>query len=316
MARFEQSAGNNPPRIAVLLPTYNGARYVEEQIRSILSQKNVRVHIFINDDGSTDGTVDLILSLFGEDVTFIDPKKCGGSAQNFFYLLRAAPWDDFDFVSLSDQDDIWLPNKLDRAVGEITRLTLAAYSSDVKAFWEGGKTAYIKKSQPQRRYDYMFEAGGPGCTHVYTKETAGKLRDFLNGLPREILAGLELHDWLFYAYCRENALRWKTDDEANMLYRQHTENVFGAAIGISAIISRLSMLGGGWYYNQVMKTALATGADNPASAFLKQRSATTLFRLWKEARELRRSKGHAYIVALVLGFWWVRNPDRSSPEKQ
>lgn len=106
------------PVVAVLMSTYNGEKYLEEQIDSILKQKNVEVHLVVRDDGSTDSTT-AILSKYqrmgclewrqGENV---------GYTESFMKLCVHAP--KADYYAFADQDDVWLSDKLENALKELT----------------------------------------------------------------------------------------------------------------------------------------------------------------------------------------------------
>ena len=75
---------------------------------------------------------------------FIKIKNTGNAAQNFFQLILKINFNKYDFVALSDQDDIWNKNKLNRAITKIDKLNLDCYSSDVSILYEDGKTKYLK----------------------------------------------------------------------------------------------------------------------------------------------------------------------------
>ena len=148
------------PSVAVCLAAFNGTRHLQAQMDSILGQVGVAATVFVSVDRSTDGTEAWFGRLASEDdrvVLLPFGEKFGGAASNFFRLLREADFADFDYVAFADQDDIWLPGKLKRAVEQITLLNMDGYSSDVLAFWESGRSCYIKKSYPQRLWDYLFE---------------------------------------------------------------------------------------------------------------------------------------------------------------
>jgi glycosyltransferase involved in cell wall biosynthesis len=99
------------PRVAVLIPTYQGKSFLETQIESILNQKDVIVDIYICDDGSSDGTFELLLKLNSRlnFAALIQTSRIGSTAA-FFRLLCLVK--DADFVAFSDQDDVWMSNKL------------------------------------------------------------------------------------------------------------------------------------------------------------------------------------------------------------
>jgi glycosyltransferase involved in cell wall biosynthesis len=99
------------PLVRVLLATYNGQRFLKEQITSIQSQKSVRVEIDVLDDGSTDGSLEILEEYLRQGTINVLSRAQGlGASFAFKMLLEAAK--DSDFFAFSDQDDIWLPNKL------------------------------------------------------------------------------------------------------------------------------------------------------------------------------------------------------------
>lgn len=101
--------------ISVCMATYNGARFIKEQIDSILPQLSADDELIISDDGSTDGTLDIIASYNDERINVLNHiPKLNFSAhekatENFENALSTAKG---DFIFLSDQDDIWFPNKV------------------------------------------------------------------------------------------------------------------------------------------------------------------------------------------------------------
>jgi glycosyltransferase involved in cell wall biosynthesis len=106
-------------KIKILLATYNGAKYIVEQLESLANQTYRDFSLYIRDDGSTDGTVELICAWLKQNPT-IDARVLEnnnislGYPECFFEILRLAG--DGDFYSFCDQDDIWLPEKLEIAV--------------------------------------------------------------------------------------------------------------------------------------------------------------------------------------------------------
>lgn len=246
------------PRIAVLLAAYQGIRWIEEQINSILSQKAVHVTLFISVDAcpeniKEDGTLALCkqVSEKYENVHLLPyGQRFGRAGANFFRLFKDVDLSSFDAVSLSDQDDIWFEAKLARAWEFLSQGRCQAYSSNVIAFWPDGRRKVIKKSYPQSRYDYLFEAAGPGCTYVFNRDIALKLQDFLMEHTND-LSSVALHDWLSYAYCRQQGVVWHIDNQATMLYRQHSDNEVGVNEGFSAHIKRFKLVSQHYYRNQV-----------------------------------------------------------------
>lgn len=243
------------PSIAILLSAYNGVEWIEEQVYTIINQKHVNIELFISVDLSTDDTYDLCKKLEQENTNIFVLEygdRFGGAAKNFFRLIRDVDFVGFDYVALADQDDIWNDSKLDHAVNMIEKNNLDGYSSDVLAFWKNGRKKLIKKSFPQKKFDYFFEGAGPGCTYVMKKNSVQKFKKFL--IENWINVNLvQLHDWMIYAYFRSQYMKWKIDDKPLMSYRQHRHNQVGLNLGLKAYAIRFNKIRNKWYRNEVLK---------------------------------------------------------------
>lgn len=259
------SAGNpNKPRFAVLLAVFNGVAYLQEQLDSILLQEDVDVEVFVSVDISTDGSeqwIDTVAA--GNTHIHVLPhgQRFGGAAPNFFRLFRDVSFDKFDYICLSDQDDIWLPKKLSRAQQVLEGHSAQAYSSNALAFWEDGKTAFICKSQAQTEWDYLFEAAGPGCTYVLKSALAKEIQ-LLAIDKSEDIAMVGLHDWFIYAYARSKDYGWHIDDQALIHYRQHAQNQVGMNSGLKAFMHRARKVSSGWALGQSALIARIIGMES------------------------------------------------------
>ncbi len=282
------------PNIAVLLAAYNGIEWVQEQIDSILDQINVNVDIYISVDYSNDGTYEICKSYANKKKSIhVLPygDKFGGAAKNFFRLIKDVNIQEYDFIAFSDQDDIWDKRKLSRAVQSITKYSLSAVSSDVVAFWYNGKEKYIKKSWPQKTYDYLFESAGPGSTYVFKEEAMTNFKRFLSQNWSEI-NNISFHDWLIYAYFRKEKLKWHIDNYPMLRYRQHLRNEAGANYGIQAYLNRIFLFKNKWYRKEVEKinSVLDTGISLNAQFIIKN--------FW----QLRRNPRDAIVLLLMTIF--------------
>lgn len=289
------------PTVAVLLSAYNGKEFISEQVDSIFNQSGVSVQLFISVDLSTDDTYDWCkqLETSNHNATVLEyGERFGGAAKNFYRLIKEVDFSSFDYVALSDQDDIWLPNKLSHAVKLITTKKLDAFSSDVVAFWEDGRETLVKKSFPQKNYDYSFEAAGPGCTYVLKVEVMQSFKDFLIENWTSVNQ-VDLHDWMIYAYCRSNGLQWSIDDTPLMRYRQHESNQVGFNSGLKSYLKRISMVKDNWYRIEVEKI-LAVLATTSHIEFTLNR-AFLVKRFW----QLRRRPRDVFVLLamLVLGIF-------------
>lgn len=285
------------PSVAVLLAAYNGMDWIEEQILSILSQKNTSIKIFISVDLSNDKTHQWCQSLAANNARIqVLPygEEFGGAARNFFRLIRDVVSSDFDYIALSDQDDIWESGKLQHAIRVIEKNNLDGYSSDVIAFWSNGRERLVKKSSPQKKFDYFFEAAGPGCTYVLKQHSLQKFKKFLINNWREINL-IESHDWLIYAFFRSRNMPWYIDNKPLMLYRQHELNQVGSNFGFLAYLKRIKMIKNGWYRSEVGKIAKVISINDGRLSLDK-------WTLIKNFYLLRRQSRDAFILLLMITF--------------
>ncbi|MGI6722765.1 MAG: glycosyltransferase [Arcobacteraceae bacterium] len=293
-------------KIAVLLASYNGVKYIKEQIDSILNQKEVDVTIFISDDLSTDKTIEYLQDIYKDfkNIVYLPSgSKFGGAGKNFFRLIKDVDFSSFDFISFVDQDDIWYEDKLMRAIKTIEDKQLDAYSSNVLAFWEDGKEMIINKSSLQARYDYLFEAAGPGCTYVLKKDLAIFLQNFICDNWEEVNK-IELHDWFIYAFARENNYKWHIDEKLSMRYRQHTSNQVGANDGLKAKLKRLKKVFSSWYREEIIKIIKVLRLENKYkfSKYILNKSYLNNLLLLKYSFEFRRNKKEKIFLLILFIF--------------
>ena len=289
-------------RILILMATYNGGKFIEPQLESILSQKNVDLEILISDDCSTDQTLDSINKYFGsKKIKLISTiQRFGSPSSNFFHLVEHASLDSFDYVSFSDQDDIWFDDKLYAAINELEDLKYDGYSSDVIAYWdETKKKKLIKKSFPQQEHDHWFESPGPGCTHVLSVKSFRLFQEFVIK-NKKFLGNINFIDWLIYAFYRHNNLKWIISDEPKMFYRQHEKNDFGANHNFLTKYSRFKKIMNKWYMKQITASyELVT--KRKFNQFIKTGE------LLLKPLSLRRKKFESLVVWLLLFLGMFRN---------
>ena len=257
-------ATESTPKIAVLLAAFNGVSWLNEQVESVLSQEDVSVSLYISVDLSSDGTEDLInqLSLKDSRIKVLPyGNHFGGAAANFYHLFKYLDLAQFDFVALSDQDDIWNSDKLHTAITQLREKNLDAYSSNITAFWPDGRKKLINKAQRQVQWDFLFEAAGPGCTYVIKKSLALEFQLFIENHWGQVQK-IYLHDWLLYAFSRSKQYKWYIDPKPSMLYRQHPNNQVGANIGLQAFLIRAKKILNGWGLNQSLLISQAIGLDS------------------------------------------------------
>jgi rhamnosyltransferase len=289
---------NNSPSIAVLLAAYNGMEWIEEQVASISSQKNTSIEIFISVDLSNDKTYEWCQNL-ARNNSYIKVlpygERFGGAAKNFYRLIRDVDFSYFDYIALSDQDDIWDSDKLHHAISVIEKDNLDGYSGNVIAFWSDGQERLLKKNFPQKRFDYFFEAAGPGCTYVFKQQAIQKFKKFLIKNWTKVNL-VELHDWMIYAYFRSQGMKWKIDSKSLMRYRQHDNNQVGLNYGLKAYLIRSKKIKAKWYRNEVQKIIYLLNGRSSQDISLKK-----LF-LTKNFWHLRRRPRDAIFLLFIIIF--------------
>lgn len=294
------SADPSPPRapvpcVAVCLAAFNGVRWLDEQLTSIVAQREVDCRIFVSVDRSTDGTEALVERWAAEQPrisVLSQGQRFGSASLNFFRLLREVDFAGFDFVAFADQDDIWHEDKLRHSIAQLRRHAAAGVSTNVTAFWPDGTELLIRKDQHMGRWNHLFESAGPGCTYVFEADLASRLGEALRRDP-DTAGRIALHDWLVYAWVRANGRTWWIDPTSTMRYRQHGGNEFGANRGLRAALSRWQKLAGGWYRTQVLSMARFVGQGEAWPIRRLQRlglldrlaligSVASLRRLWRD----------------------------------
>lgn len=289
------------PRVQVLLATFNGSQWIEQQLESIFNQQGVVVSIVVSDDSSKDDTVQRLQNSQSRALHLLPSAGCrlGSAHRNFLRLIRDSELGDADYVALSDQDDIWLSNKLARGISCLRARSVQGYSSNVTAFWPNGEQRLIDKAQPQRRYDHLFGSPGPGCTFMLPRETFEQLQAFVRA-NFDRLQTIWVHDWLIYAFVRCRSGRWHIDDEPTMLYRQHGRNEIGANSGWRAAMSRLRRVRSGDYRRDILAIADLLGESADVVEAVRRLTVRDRLRLVLGVRECRRRLSDC--LALCLFF--------------
>lgn len=231
------------PRVAILMATYNGAAYLEEQLDSLRSQTHPWIDVIVSDDGSEDGTLDILLEWKqkwdrGDFLFRRGPGR--GFAENFRSLI-VDPVFDADYFAFCDQDDLWEPDKLEIAVSRLagaTPDTPALFCSRTLTMSEVGEAV---GSSP------LF-ARKPSFENALVQSLAGGNTMVLNRSAQSTMerasrrSGFVSHDWWAYLlvsgaggdvfYCARPLVR----------YRQHGLNLVGANTSWQARCSRLQRM--------------------------------------------------------------------------
>lgn len=212
--------------VTVVMSSYNGEKYIVEQIESILRQKNCRPFLLVRDDGSSDGTVKLLQEYEKKGQLNLVQGDNLKPAKSFLEALKNTG--DTDYYAFSDQDDIWMDDKLCVAIQALDNFDQSLpnmYCSNLSTI-DNGHNVLSEKLLPEIivsdykellvRSPHIF-----GCTCVFNK----RLRDYI--VQRPIPNKLIMHD-LWLALIASSLGNLYYDCSPHIFYRQHGDNHTGA----------------------------------------------------------------------------------------
>ena len=225
--------------VAVIMSTYNGARFFAPQVESILEQEGVAVDLYIRDDGSTDPEfLDILQDLEGDDRVHISRQANVGVGNSFMQCLYSVP-DTYDYYALADQDDVWFKDKLARAIDRIEKLEgRVLYASNQMVVDQALRDPHKRfDRRPGTRCGDIIRGNViSGCTFVMSNALFRFLTDAENR-PSEALLRVRIHDaWIAVVAALFGQIVY--DDDAYLYYRQHGGNVVGAESSSPAYILR------------------------------------------------------------------------------
>lgn len=284
------------PTVGVLLATYDGAAHCEDQLLSLLWQRDVDVHVYVRDDGSRDHTMSIVSEMAQRHpgrISVLDNEGVltGSACGNFFALLSQVNLTKHQYFAFADQDDVWLPDKLAHAVASMTAHDAVGYSSDLIAYHQDQNAAWVlHKAGIAADLDYLFQGASAGCTYVLSAAAAQLTATVLLEAP-PLCKGAS-HDWIVYAICRSRGLRWFRDRSAGIVYRQHASNQYGARRGWSDIVLKLRLTRSGWYRTQILWLRhVVVGRDEEKRVLTAVERGTLTDRWWllRHAHRYRRT---------------------------
>ena len=223
--------GTLPSQVAIVLSTRNGRDFLSEQLESFCMQSHVDWRLFWRDDDSDDETTSLMHGFAasqeaGRVVDFNDHAGRRGVTSSFMDLVRRLPGG--QIVAFADQDDVWLPHKLERGVA-----ALQAVRADRPALYCARQVLVDRELHPIRLSAKVADA--PGFPQAMTQNIATGCTVMLNPAAAALLAASNpppetLHDWWAYLLVTASGGQVIIDDEPVVLYRQHTHNAVGVPL--------------------------------------------------------------------------------------
>ncbi len=279
--------GNTP--ITVLMATCNGATYLEQQLHSITAQTRQPAQMIVSDDGSTDDTPYILRHFTGNapfPVTVNNgPQK--GIAQNMLALQTCPP---NGYVAFADQDDVWLPDKLARAMDALSQSPTnhpALYTSR-RIITDAQLNPLGLTKLPHR---------GPGFANALVQNIAPGNTIVLNPaaltLARSAACDLKtcipyFHDWWLYQLVTGAEGKVFFDPDPTVYYRQHKGNYLGAGNGIVKKTARLKALFDGTYRNWLLEQALALECSSDRLTRESRNQLTLFLQILQGTPDVRR----------------------------
>lgn len=198
--------------ISVCIATYNGARYIGEQLASILKQLSAEDEVVVSDDGSTDGTIDIVRSLNDRRIRIVDGPRRHSPTLNFERALRNAKG---EYIFLADQDDVWLEGKVTRCVEELQKCDCVVSDARVTDSFLNTTSESLFQLMHVKRgrlSNLLWRNGYTGCCMAFKREVLSKALPFPTDIP--------MHDiWIgnVAAFC----CRLHFIDDRLLLFRRH-----------------------------------------------------------------------------------------------
>lgn len=216
-------------KIAVLMSTYNGEKYLEQQIESILAQNgDFELNLIVRDDGSNDRTKEILQKYSDcKKLRWYDGENLR-SAKSFMHLLYNCG--QYDFYCFCDQDDFWKPEKIRSGVNALANVTgPAVYYSNAELVDKHLKsfgTKVYKRIPHTDLYTVICSANVLGCTMICNSSLVELIRE------KEMPQTITMHDSYVARVCLAVGGSLIYEDVAHILYRQHENNVLGIRAGI------------------------------------------------------------------------------------
>ncbi len=297
-------------KVAILLATYCGAEFLAEQLESFRAQTHRNWELHVSDDGSTDDSIALV-EAFAATVEQQVVVRAGAGAGFWRNFLSLIPQGEVaaDYFAFSDQDDVWLPEKLARAVAwfrSVSPERPALYFSRTELIARDGAALGLSPlfRRPPIFQNALVQNIGGGNTMVFNDAA----RRLLAQTPDDV--ELVSHDWWAYQLITGAGGIAHYDPWPSLKYRQHGQNLVGSNIGLRARLVRLMAFAGGRVigWNAINIAALSSvrrllHPDNVRvlDRFAQARSAGLLMRPYLLWRAGVYRQGLVETIGLYLG---------------
>lgn len=197
------------------MATYNGEKYLREQVGSILTQLGENDELVVSDDGSTDSTIDILKSYNDPRIKIFINTGRHGVNSNFENALRHA---DGDYIFLSDQDDVWLPNKVDICIKALQDCDCIVHDCLVtdKDLNVTSQSFFKERNSGRGYWKNIYKNTYLGCCMAFKREILNKC------LPIPNIKSFYHDDWIGSIADLKYKLRFTLFQ--GILFRRHESN--------------------------------------------------------------------------------------------
>lgn len=225
-------------KVAVIMSTFNGEKYIKQQVKTIFGNNKSKITLFVRDDGSKDETVTILYELKNRyDIRIFEGENIGWK-RSFLKLIYNID-DDFDYYAISDQDDIWKTDKIDHAVGLLSKYNTAAlYFSNMNIINTSNNT-FNRLYNNTEQYDYLsnyyYLGASPfGCSLIWNRE----MQKLINVEKPHIAVA---YDQWIHLIARVNATV-VVDFSPQLNHLIHGDNVCGVSSSIMDKINKIKKI--------------------------------------------------------------------------
>jgi Glycosyl transferase family 2 len=243
-AALRRSEDISTARVVILLCTKDGAPFLAEQLKSLADQRHLNWSLIVSDDGSRDGTRNVIERFAAKHPqrVIIRNGPGRGVCANFLSLAND-PTIDADYFAFSDQDDVWHADKLARA------LAWLAVAPDGAPALYCGRTELMTMDGRSYGLSPLFRRP-PGFRNALVQNLAGGNTMVFNRAAKKLLEDAQahevvLHDWWLYQLVSAAGGAMRYDPRPSVRYRQHADNLVGSNHGWRPRLARIRMMLGG-----------------------------------------------------------------------
>lgn len=222
-------------QVLVLMATYNGEKYLDQQLYSIYNQKGVMVEVLVRDDGSKDNTCSILNSWSKREKLKWYTGEHLSVKYGFYDLMLKAAETQYEYFAFCDQDDIWDADKLATALNNIDK-----YPKEKMCLYYCGQRLVDEELNILSIHDlkdnrsnfarFMFNDAA-GCTQVFN-------RSLLNRIVQYRPTNMSMHDVWLVKVCLALGGELIVDKNPHMNYRQHTNNVVGLKNDLKSKVKR------------------------------------------------------------------------------